>query len=184
MTLSIKTTTLALAIVALSGPALAQSATQDLNRTRALASPVSAPTGAAAGALPNTFDSPTATPAPAAPLPAAPAGQVTDTQMAEAALRSVIEQFRTADIDEDLFTPGVATQLNGQLAEYSRRIRSYGAVQSIETQGAGNGVGQFLVIFENAATQWQVGLEEGGLVAALRFRPAPPESSEPAPAGS
>jgi hypothetical protein len=138
---SIKTTALALALAALAGPGLAQTAAQNLNQNRSF-------------------------------VPA------------EAALRTVIEQFRAADIDEALFTPGVATQLNGQLANYSRLIRGYGAVESIETQGATGGVGQFLVVFENAATQWQVGLEEGGLVAALRFREAPPESSEPASPGA
>ena len=176
---SIKTTALLLALAAMSGPVLAQTAPQDPTRSRSLA-PTNAPTGAAA-TLPNTFDSPTAPPAPARPE-AGP--QVTDAQMAEGALRAIIEQFRAADIDEALFTPGVASQLNGQLATYSRLIRGYGAVQSIEPQGANAGVGLFLVVFENAATQWQVGLEEGGLVAALRFREAPPESSEPTSPGA
>jgi hypothetical protein len=178
---SIKTTALALALAALAGPGLAQTAAQNLNQNRSFVPPAGA-----AATLPNTFDGPAA-PTPAQPpRPAAPASapQVTDAQMAEAALRTVIEQFRAADIDEALFTPGVATQLNGQLANYSRLIRGYGAVESIETQGATGGVGQFLVVFENAATQWQVGLEEGGLVAALRFREAPPESSEPASPGA
>ncbi|WGM32882.1 hypothetical protein [Brevundimonas sp. NIBR11] len=178
MTVSIKTAALVLALTACAGPVLAQQATQDLNRSRSLAPSSSG----AAATLPNTFDAPAA---PTLPRPApepAPAPQVSDAQMAEAALRSVIDQFRAADIDERLFTPGVATQLNAQLPNYSRLIRGYGAVQSIEPQGAANGVGQFLVIFDNAATQWQVGLEDGGLVAALRFREAPPESSDPAAA--
>lgn len=176
-----KTLALVLALTAVAGPSLAQTATQNLNQnqTRSLA-----PSSGAAATLPNTFDGPAAaTLPPPAPL-AAPAPQVTDAEMAEAALRAVIEQFRAADIDERLFTPGVATQLNGQLAEYSRLIRGYGDVVSIEPQGAGDGVGQFLVIFDNAATQWQVGLEDGGLVAALRFREAPPKSSEPATPGA
>lgn len=177
MTLSLKPTAFALAALGLAAaaPVAAQTTLPALgqDQVRSLAP------GGAAATLPNTFDSPTATPTPAAPLPSTPRGQVTDSQMAEAALRAVIEQFRAADIDERLFTPSVAAQLNAQLAEYSRRIRSYGAVQSIETQSASDGVGQFVVIFENAATQWQVGLEDGGLVAALRFREAPPESSEP-----
>lgn len=177
MTVSIKTAALVFALVA--GPALAQTTpTRSLDQSRSLAP------SAGAATIPNTFDSPAMTPAPRAPLPAAPAPQVTEAQMAEGALRAVIEQFRAADIDERLFTPGVATQLNGQLADYSRLIRGYGAVQSIEAQGATNGVGQFLVIFDNAATQWQVGLEEGGLVAALRFREVPPESSEPSAPGA
>jgi len=176
MTVSFRPLALVLALSALAGPTLAQSTTQNLNQSRSLA-----PSAGAAATIPNTFDAPVAT-MPADPPPAAP--QVTDSQMAEAALRAVIEQFRAADIDERLFTAGVATQLNGQLADYSRLIRGYGAVQSIEAQGATNGVGQFLVIFDNAATQWQVGLEDGGLVAALRFREAPPESSEPASPGA
>ena len=182
MTVSIQTAALVLALSA-AGPALAQTPpVQSLNQTRSLA-----PSTGAAATIPNTFDGPAAQPRPIAPPPgaAAPAAaQVTDAEMAEGALRAVIEQFRAADIDERLFTPGVATQLNGELAAYSRLIRGYGAVQSIEAQGATNGVGQFLVIFDNAATQWQVGLEEGGLVAALRFREAPPESSEPAAPGA
>ena len=182
MTVSIKTTALvfALAAVAVGGPGLAQTTpAQSLNQSRSLA-----PSAGAAATIPNTFDGPVAQPRPVTPLPAAPAAQVTDAEMAEGALRAVIEQFRAADIDERLFTPGVATQLNGQLANYSRLIQGYGAVQSIEAQGATNGVGQFLVIFDNAATQWQVGLEDGGLVAALRFRETPPESSEPAAPGA
>lgn len=179
MTVSIKTAALVLALSAVAGSALAQTTpTPSLNQSRSLA-----PSSGAAATIPNTFDGPAARPRSVAPVPAAPAAQVTDVEMAEGALRAVIEQFRAADIEERLFTPGVATQLNSQLANYSRLIRGYGAVQSIEAQGATNGVGQFLVVFDNAATQWQVGLEDGGLVAALRFREAPPESSEPATPG-
>lgn len=162
----------ALCIAAVAGPALAQTtpSTQALNQSRSLA-----PSSGAAATLPNTFDRPTAAPAAAAPV--APA--ISNTQMAEGALRAVIDQFRAADIDERLFTPGVASQLNGQLAEYARRIQGYGEVESIEAQGADGGAGQFLVVFENAATQWQLGLDDAGLIAAVRFREAPPESSEP-----
>lgn len=174
MTVSIKTAAaFVLALAAMAGPVLAQVVPPAQSRSLA-------PQGGAV-AIPNTFDSPAA---PAVPPAAAPPVQVTNAEMAEAALRTVIDQFRTGDIDEQLFTPGVATQLNGQLANYSRLIRGFGEVQSIEAQGAAEGVGQFLVIFDNAATQWQVGLEEGGLVAALRFREAPPESSEPAAPGA
>jgi len=173
MTHSTKTAALVFALAALAGPVVAQTtpASPAQGQSRSPAS------SGAAATLPNTFDGP-ATQAQAATPPA----PVADAEVAEAALRSVIEQLRAAEIDEALFTPGVATQLNGQLAEYSRLIRGYGAVQSVETQGAGDGVGQFLVLFENAATQWQIGLNEAGLIAAVRFREAPPESSEePAP---
>lgn len=175
---SIKTAVLALVAAALAGPVLAQAtpSTQALNQSRSFA-----PSSGAAATLPNTFDAPVAaTPAPA---PAA-APAVSNTQMAEETLRAVIEQFRAADIDERLFTTGVATRLNGQLADYSRRIRDYGAVQTIEAQGAADDAGQFLVTFENAVTQWQVGLDDTGLIAAVRFREAPPESSEPVAPGA
>ncbi|MFC5344287.1 hypothetical protein ACETK8_00285 [Brevundimonas staleyi] len=175
---SLKTTALALILIALSGPALAQttpSPTQSLNQSRSLA-----PSAGAAATLPNTFDSPAAAPTPAPPIAPAPAGPAAShAQMAEGALRAVIDQFRAAEIDEELFTPGVAAQLNTRLANYSRVIRGYGEVQSIEPLGANGGVGEFLVLFDNAATQWQVGLDEAGLIAAVRFREAPPESSEP-----
>ena len=179
MTHSIGAAVLALTLGTLSaGPVLAQTTQAPAaGQTLSLA-----PTGGAAATLPNTFDGPAAAAAVAARR--SPGPQVSDAQMAEAALRAVIEQFREGDIDEELFTPDVARRLNGQLETYSERIQSYGAVESIETQDVSNGVGQFLVVFENAATQWQVGLEDGGLVAALRFREAPPESSEPSPADS
>ncbi len=175
---SIKTLAATLLVAALAGPVLAQTtpATPSLNQSRSFA-----PSSGAAATLPNTFDAPVAaTPAPA---PAA-APAVSNTQMAEETLRAVIEQFRAADIDERLFTTGVATRLNGQLADYSRRIRDYGAVQTIEAQGAADDAGQFLVTFENAVTQWQVGLDDTGLIAAVRFREAPPESSEPVSPGA
>ena len=157
---------LALGVFA-AGPALAQSA------------PGSAATGGAAATLPNTFARPAT---PGARQPAA--SPVANAQVAETALRGVIEQLREGDLDETMFTADVAARLNTQLATYAELIQSYGALESVETQDVSNGVGQFLVIFENAATQWQVGLEDGGLIAALRFREAPPESSEPPPAGS
>ena len=175
---SIKTLAAALLVAAFAGPVLAQAtpSTQALNQSRSFA-----PSSGAAATLPNTFDAPVAaTPAPA---PAA-APAVSNTQMAEETLRAVIEQFRAADIDERLFTPGVATRLNGQLTDYSQRIRDYGAVQTIEAQGAADDAGQFLVTFENAVTQWQVGLDDTGLIAAVRFREAPPESSEPVSPGA
>ncbi len=160
------------------GPVLAQ--TVPPAQTRGLA-----PSSGAAATLPNTFDMPAPRTAPApAPLPTTPGGQVTEAEMAEGALRAIITQFQAGDLDESLFTPDLATRLNGQMAAFGPMIRGYGALQSIEAQGAQAGVGQFLVTFDNAATQWRIGLEDGGLVAALLFRETPPESSDPATPGS
>ena len=168
MTHSIRAAAVALALgVFATGPALAQS------------TPGSAATGSAAATLPNTFDGP-ASQGARQPV----AAPVADARVAETALRDVIEQLREGDIDEAMFTADVAARLNTQLATYAELIQTYGALEAVETQEVSNGVGQFLVIFENAATQWQIGLEDSGLIAALRFREAPPESSEPPPADS
>ena len=168
MTVPIKIPVLVLALAALAGPALAQ------------ATPPAqlAPRGGAAATLPNTFDSPTA-PRPAPPPPAAPGGQVSDAQMAEAALRSVIVQLKAGDIQEAMFTPDLGQRLNSQLATFAPLVQGFGELQTIEASGVDDGVAQYLVTFDNAATQWLIGLEEGGLIAALLFRPAPPESSSP-----
>lgn len=179
MTLSVRhALSLAAALTLVTGPVLAQARPASPTST-SQAPPRAAPAPtASAGVLPNAFD------APAAPAPAPVQPPVAPTQAAEAALRSVIEQFAAGDIDEALFTPGVATRLNANLAEYGRLIRGFGAVESIEAQTVSDGVGQFVVIFEKAATQWQLGLDDAGLIAAVRFREAPPESSEPPAPGA
>lgn len=169
MTVSIKIPALVLALAALAGPALAQ------------ATPPAqlAPRGGAAATLPNTFDSPTAPAAPAARPIATPGSQVSDAQMAEAALRSVIEQLKVGDLQEAMFTPDLGRRLNSQMTTFSPLVRGFGELQTIEPSGVEDGVAQYVVTFDNAATQWLIGLEDGGLIAALLFRPAPPESSDP-----
>lgn len=176
MTVSIKIPALVLTLAALAGPALAQTTppAPGASQSRSLA-----PSGGAAATLPNTFDSPTAPVTPTAPLPAAPGGQVSDAQMAEAALRSVIEQLKAGDIQEAMFTPDLGGRLNTQMSTFSPIVQGFGDLQTIEPSGVKDGVAQYVVTFNNAATQWLIGLEEGGLIAALLFRPAPPESSEP-----
>ncbi len=169
MTASIRTVALALIVAALAGPVLAQTSAPAQSRSFA---------PGAAATLPNSFDGPRAAPTAPTPLPAAPAGQVSDVQMAEAALRSIIGQLQAGDIDESLFTPDAGQRLNSQLGAVTPMIKAYGELLSIEPRSGADQVGQFLVTFENAATQWRIGLEEGGLVAAVLFREAPAESSE------
>jgi len=147
-------------------PALAQ--TTGLAQSRSLA-----PSGGAAATLPNTFDAPAAPPAGMIP-PAAPRGQVTEAQMAEAALRTVITQMQAGEIDLALFTPDLGRQFQSRMTTFAPLVEGFGELVTIEAQGAtADGGGQFLVTFDKAATQWLIGLEDGGLIAALLFRPAP-----------
>ena len=110
--------------------------------------------------------------------PVAPATPATEAAVAEATLRAVIEQLRAGEVNATLYTPDLAERLRGQVATISPILVGYGAIQSVEAQGTQDGAGQFLVIFEDAATQWMIGLNDDGLIAALFFRPAPPEASE------
>lgn len=182
MTLSTRTAlALAAAATLLAGPALAQTAAPA--QSSAQNRPAAA-TGGAAATLPNAFDAPAeaapARAAPAAPAAASPAA----VHVAENTLRAVIEQLAAGDINEAMFTPEVASRLNASLGEYRSLIRGFGPLESIEAQAVSDGLGQFVVLFEEAATQWQLGLNEAGLVAALRFRESPPESSEPPAPGA
>lgn len=169
----IRTTILAFALTALAVPALAQ--TLPPAQSRGLAPP----SGGAAATLPNTFDTPG--PARAAPLPPPPGAPTAEAQVAEEALRAIIGQIQAGDLDESLFTPTLARRLNGEMAAFTPLVQGFGDLQTIEAQGAQGGQGQFLVIFENAATQWRIGLDDEGLIAALLFRESPAESSDPTP---
>jgi hypothetical protein len=152
------------------GPCLAQSLPLTPGRGQA-------PLSGAAATLPNSFDTPAQAPLAAAPMPSTP---TTDVAIAEAALRVVINQLRAGTIDPALYTPDLAARLQGRLATITPLLNGYGALLTIEAQGTREGAGQFLVTFDEATTQWLVGLDDHGLIAALLFRPAPPESSEPA----
>ena len=171
MPMTIRTTALAVLLSSiLGGPVLAQ--TLPSTQSRSLA-----PTSGAAATLPNSFDGPVTGPAPVAP--AAPPA---DAVVAEAALRLVIDQLRAGTLETRMYSPGLATRLQGQLPTLSPMLNGYGDLLTIEAQGTRDGAGQFLVTFEEAVTQWVIGLDDDGLIAALLFRPAPPESSEPATA--
>lgn len=139
-----------------------------------------APSGGAAATLPNSFDGP-AVPRPGIPV-AAPGNQVTEAQMAEAALRAVIAQMQSGELDLALFTPDLGRQIESQMTTFTPLVQGFGPLRTLAAEGAmANGAGQYSVVFENAETQWLIGLEEGGLIAALLFRPAPPAADEAAP---
>jgi hypothetical protein len=178
---SLKATTLLTAsLLALTAPALAQTAAPVQSpQTRSLApAPSSTPTAAAT--LPNSFDSPVARTAPRpAPVAMPSAGQVTEADVAEGLLRAVIADLAAGRIEADLFTPALAGRLTPQLPQLRSVVQGFGALGPIAPQGIVNGANQFLVTFDNAETQWVIGLNEDGRISALLFRPAPPVSSEP-----
>lgn len=173
---------LAPALLALAAPALAQTATPAAAaspQTRSLA-PAAESAPVAAATLPNSFDSPvTRTAPPSAPMALPSAGQVTEADVAEGLLRAVIADLAAGRIEADLFTPDLAGRLTPQLPQLRTVVQGFGALGPIEPQGVVNGANQFLVGFDNAETQWVIGLNEDGRISALLFRPAPPVSSEP-----
>ena len=173
---------LATSLLALSAPVLAQTASPvpaPSPQTRSLA-PASTPAPVAAATLPNSFDSPvTRTAPPSAPIAMPSAGQVTEADVAEGLLRAVIADLAAGRIEADLFTPDLAGRLTPQLPQLQPVVRGFGALGPIEAQGVTDGANQFLVTFDNAVTQWVIGLNEEGRISALLFRPAPPVSSEP-----
>lgn len=176
----IRPSLLAATLFALAAPALAQTAASVQSpQTRSLA-PTSAPAPVAAATLPNSFDSPvTRTAPPSAPIALPSAGQVTEADVAEGLLRAVIADLAGGRIDAALFTPDLAGRLTPQLPQLQPVVQGFGALGPIAPQGVVNGANQFLVTFDNAETQWVIGLNEEGRISALLFRPAPPVSSEP-----
>jgi hypothetical protein len=171
-------TLIAAAGLLVAGPVFAQTAAPPPSRSLA-------PSGGAAATLPNAFDAPVAPPVGLTP-PATTttrASQVTDAEMAEAALRTIIGQIRSGELDTALFTPDLGTRLEGRMGELTPMVQGYGELLSLESEGPiVNGAGQYRVTFDGAVTQWLIGLEEGGLIAALLFRPAPEDSEETTPA--
>ena len=136
--------------------------------------------GAAAGAVPNSFDAPAAqatTPAPRpAPQPSgpapAPAASPADIAKGEAALRDIIGDIQGAGLDYSLFTENLATQIREQSAQVTPLIKSFGALGDIEHQRAEGQAQLYRATFENQVTEWLIGFDEDGKIAALLFRPA------------
>jgi propanediol dehydratase small subunit len=132
--------------------------------------PVVAQAQVAAGALPNTFDRPaTAAPVPAAALDTASAPE---NALSEQTLRTIIAGARAGTLDYALMTNDLAGKVREQEAAITPLLESFGALQTIEFVGRQDGADLFAVAFEKAATQWLIGFNEDGKVAALLFRPA------------
>ena len=135
------------------------------------AAPLSAQAQVAAGALPNSFDSPAR---PATAPQAAPAVPVVTTPanpQSEDTLRTIIAGAQAGSIDYSLMTDGLGERVRRQEAQLAPVIRGFGAVQAVDFVGSQNGADLFVITFANATTQWVIGFE-GDKVAALLFRPA------------
>lgn len=145
--------------------------------------PAAAQAQVAAGAVPNTFDrpaqssaqsgaqssAPRATPRPA---PAAPATTPINPE-AEEILRAIIAGAQSGAIDYSVMTDDLAGKVREQEGQVLPLIRGFGALQAVDFVGTQDGADLFAVVFANAATQWIIGFDESGKVAALLFRPAP-----------
>lgn len=149
----------------------------------ALPAAAHAQSGAAAGTLPNSFDRPAAARAQAsAPAPAAPtAGEGADparAAAAEAALRTAITALQAGAPDYDAMTPDLATRVRAQAETMVAAVRGFGELHAGMHAGAETGADMFNVLFDKAATQWLIALNDQGKIAVLLFREVQPEVSE------
>ena len=159
-------------LMALAGPVLAQTPSQEIVRNLN--------TGVSAGTLPNTFDAPAA-PVRAAPAPvSAPveAGRSAPSSpeavaATETALKASIAAGQSGTLNYADMTDDLANQVRPRAATLTPIIQSFGGLKSVEHRGRENGAELFLVTFDNAVTQWIVGLNAQGKIAVLLFRPAP-----------
>lgn len=138
-----------------------------------LAAPLAAPASAqvAAATVPNTFDRPAqSAPAPV-PVPSAPAAPAN--AQSEDTLRAIIASAQAGAMDYSLMTDDLASRIREQEATVTPLIQGFGAVQAVDFVGSQGEADLFAVTFANAATQWMIGFDASGKVAALLFRPAP-----------
>lgn len=144
--------------------------------------PAAAHAQVAAGALPNTFDRPVAeapastpdAPGVAAPVPTPDAPGVAEPvdERSEDTLRAIIAGAQAGTLDYALMTDGLAGKVREQEAAITSLLEGFGALQAIDYVGHQDGADLFGVTFANAATQWVIGFNAEGKVAALLFRPA------------
>jgi hypothetical protein len=149
-----------------------------------LSLPAAASAQVAAGTVPNTFDKPAqgapAQAAPARPAASTPAESLTTTPAnaaSEETLRDFIAAVQTDQIDYAVFTDDLAGKVREQAPQITPLIKGFGAVQAVDFVGARDGVDLYAVTFAAAETQWMIGFNEAGKVAALLFRPAEAASS-------
>ncbi|WP_332678495.1 hypothetical protein [Brevundimonas sp.] len=137
--------------------------------------PAAAQAQVAAATVPNSFDQPAARtqqPVPAIPA-AAPAMSTTPANArSEEVLREIIAGGQAGTLPYALMTDDLAGKVRAQEATVLPLLRGFGAIQALDFVGAQEGADLFAVTFATAATQWIIGFDESGKVAALLFRPA------------
>jgi hypothetical protein len=135
----------------------------------------------AAASVPNSFDRPAATApaparvsAPAAAQTAAPAAPISNTPAnarSEEILREIIGGGQSGALPYALMTEDLANRVKAQEATVLPLLRGFGAVQALDFTGSQSGADMFAVDFANASTEWIIGIDGAGKVAALLFRP-------------
>lgn len=139
-----------------------------------VALPAAAQAQVAAGAVPNTFDNPTARAQAARPaaVPAAPAASEPANPASEEILRTIIAGAQAGAMDYSLMTDDLAAKVRAQEATVLPIIEGFGPLVTVGFVGSQDRNDLFSVTFANAATQWVIGVNDDGKVAALLFRPA------------
>jgi hypothetical protein len=130
---------------------------------------------AAAGSAPNSFDAPAAgqaAPARPAPAPSAATAAPADVARSEEALRAVIAAIQGPGPDYSVFTDNLAAQMRQQAAQVTPLIKSFGALRAVDHQRPEGQAQLFRVTFDNQVTEWMIGFDDEGKIAALLFRPA------------
>ena len=171
-------TAVLLSALALPGLVQAQTPAQTSPQSSA---PVQDP-AAAAATLPNAFAPPgsAAARAPAA-VPVVPVA-VTPPDLdprALPALTGLIEAMAGGKPDYAVYSEPLAAAIREREAEYIRLMHDFGSIVTVLPIGRQDGADLFRIIFENADTQWVIGLFDDGKIGALQFRPTPTETDAP-----
>src|SRR6478672_9126433 len=135
--------------------------------------PAAAQAQVAAASVPNSFDQPrtqqpmSAIPA-AAPAPA-PMSTTPANPRSEEVLREIIAGGQSGALPYALMTDDLAGKVRAQEATVVPILQGFGAIQALDFVGSREGADLFAVTFATAATQWIIGFDESGKVAALLF---------------
>ncbi|HYC68578.1 hypothetical protein [Brevundimonas sp.] len=138
--------------------------------------PAAAQAQVAAATVPNTFDDPAARARPVTPPPAPAAAPALSPDRAhpesEDILRTLIASAQAGAMDYALMSDDLAAKVREQEATVTPIIDSFGALVAVDFIGSQDRNDLFSVTFANAATEWVIGVNDDGKVAALLFRPA------------
>ncbi len=126
-------------------------------------------------AAPATAAAPASAPAPAPATTPAPASAMSMTPAnarSEEVLREIIAGGQAGTLPYALMTEDLGGKVRAQEATVLPLIRGFGAIQALDFVGSRDGADLYAITFATAATQWVIGFDDSGKVAALLFRPA------------